>query len=679
MNQFELEFETRIRQLKSEFLAWRRAAQQAAQHGNAQTGARERSLHLSHAGHVAELRAMVQANLHRFDARRASSLLALPSRTLDYEERILHRIWMGSALPQVAREAMLQWNAALLEAGAEDGYRQMLWVWDEAQVKGDACFARNVSMSAGGIGRYTVGSAELEVYSLRSLVHEFLAPLSPLIEALQAKRYFVNLSDLFRLVILREFGGIYLDVDTLPYRSAPVFLAKPEVPDYHEPGAAHVSWMNLYRDENGALVAARNDAAVAGMVRQIADNLARLPRKMHEVHELPLMRSSSAEARAYAALLQDATYGVWVAQMGRSFLAYCDISERHCVLHDGQCEAVPAGLEGMRLVTDALTNEPVPLSERERRNFERCVHGLDARDWRLGDALELEALGEVFCLDEHPRMAYPPQLRSRIANCAYYSFLSHDERLDRVNTLFGAYLIKKNAQRIAGAGFWRPTGNQSKGEFPAAPQAARGDPRMITFLPGTAMDEVCRDRMAKLLFATSYLEYCSFGNKLNLSFVELQRRQNIDPYIALLRGMVDGDGNFIGFFTAGSLAEFDKVQAVSYYRDDMRAMDAAYDGFIASHARTGDLFVSSLAIDEQLRGQGMFNAMWHEIELTARSKGCTRIVLTVWENKSDAFAIYLKKGFRQEGIFEYARELFFDRLHFLSYELEPVPAHEEHY
>lgn len=664
MNQFELEFETRIRQLKSEFLAWQRAEWQ----GEQQAPARVQALRRRHTGHVAELRAMVQANLHCFDARHASSLLALPSRTLDDEERILHRIWMGSAPPQVAREAISQWNAALLEAGMEGSYRQMLWVWDEAQLQRDANFIRNSSVSASGIGRYTAGSAELEVYSLRRLAHELLKPLFPLLDALQGKRYFVNLSDLFRLVILREFGGIYLDADTVPYRSAPVFLAKPEVPDYTSPDGTQVSWMNLYRDENGALVAARGDAAVAGMVERIVANLARLPMQM------PLMRSSNNEALAYAARLQQAIYEVWAGGMGRSYLAYGDLAERHCVLHDGRRESVPAGMEGMRLVRDALDNTPVPLTAEEQQSFERCVSQLDALDWRLQDALELERLGEVFCLDEHPRMAYPPQLRSRMANCAYYSFLSHDERLDRVNTLFGAWLVRKNAQRIAGAGFWRATGNHFEGGFSAV---SRGDPHMIKFLPGRALDEPSRDRMARLLFATSYLEYCSFGNKLNLSFIELQRRQNIDPYIDLAHGMVDGEGNFAGFFTAGTLAEFGQVQAVSYYRDDMRAMDDAYDAFIAQHARPDDFFVSSLAIDETLRGQGLFNAMWREIELAARSKGCRRIVLTVWENKSDAYPIYLKKGFRKESSFEYARDLFFDRLHFLSYELEAELAHEE--
>jgi ribosomal protein S18 acetylase RimI-like enzyme len=347
------------------------------------------------------------------------------------------------------------------------------------------------------------------------------------------------------------------------------------------------------------------------------------------------------------------------------------------VLHDGARESIPAGLEGMRLVRDAESDEPQPLSVEEQRSYERAVAELEARDWRLSDPLELERIADVFFLEEHPRMAYPPQLRSRIVYCAYYSYLSHDQQLDRINALFGAYLIEKNAQRIAGAGYWRPTVNRIQGEFPVTAPIARGSPPMINFQPGKTIDDTCRDRMAKLLFATSYLEYCSFGNKLNLSFMGLQRRQNIDPYIELSRAMYDGDDNFLGFFTAGTMAEFNKVQAVSYYRDDMRAMDAAYDAFVASHAAVGDLFVSSLAIDEPLRGRGLFNAMWREIELTARAKGCTRIVLTVWENKSDAFAIYLKKGFREEGIFEYAHDLFFDRLHFLSYELELESVHED--
>lgn len=192
---------------------------------------------------------------------------------------------------------------------------------------------------------------------------------------------------------------------------------------------------------------------------------------------------------------------------------------------------------------------------------------------------------------------------------------------------------------------------------------------MLSFLPGTQACEADKDRMAALLFATSYLEYCSFGNKLRLPLVALQRRQNIDPYIGFVRVMVDEDSAFAGFFTAATLAEFGQVQAPSYYRDEMQDMDRAYDAFVALHARARDLFVSSLAIEERYRGAGLFGHMLSAIVAEARARGCTRVVLTVWE-RSSALPVYLAKGFRSCASFDYAWELFFDRLHFLALDLE---------
>ncbi|MDQ1829890.1 GNAT family N-acetyltransferase [Massilia scottii] len=185
------------------------------------------------------------------------------------------------------------------------------------------------------------------------------------------------------------------------------------------------------------------------------------------------------------------------------------------------------------------------------------------------------------------------------------------------------------------------------------------------FVQGPLIPDACRDRMAALLFATSYLEYCSFGNRLRLPLVALQRRQNIDPYIAHSVGLFDAAGRFNGFYTAATIGEFGHIEAVSYYRDEMRAMDAAYDAFIAFHARENDLFVASLAVEERFRGRGLFNVMLAHINALARGKGSPRIVLTVWEN-SAAMGIYLNKGFRSRAVFDYAAELFFDRLHFME-------------
>ncbi len=189
----------------------------------------------------------------------------------------------------------------------------------------------------------------------------------------------------------------------------------------------------------------------------------------------------------------------------------------------------------------------------------------------------------------------------------------------------------------------------------------------VHFVAGAEVADAHRDRMAELLFATSYLEYCSVGNKLQLPLPQLQRVQNIEPYIDHVYGMYDDERNFTGFFTAATVEEFGRIPAASYYRDEVRAMDDAYDAFVREHARAGDLFVASLAVEARYRGQGLLTPLLGEIERLARSKNSGRIVLTVWE-RSDALRLYLKKGFKICGSFGYAYELFFERLHFLEYD-----------
>lgn len=174
--------------------------------------------------------------------------------------------------------------------------------------------------------------------------------------------------------------------------------------------------------------------------------------------------------------------------------------------------------------------------------------------------------------------------------------------------------------------------------------------------------------MAALLFDTSHLEYCSFANRLGLPMVALQRRQNIDPYLRQIHVLVDDQQRMVGFFTAGTLAEFSTVQAVSYYRDEMREMDAAYDAFIVANTAPADFLVSSLAIEERYRGQGLFNRLFDQIVPLAQAQACPRIVLTVWES-NPALAMYLHKQFRIVATFDDALPLFFERLYLLEYDL----------
>ena len=58
--------------------------------------------------------------------------------------------------------------------------------------------------------------------------------------------------------------------------------------------------------------------------------------------------------------------------------------------------------------------------------------------------------------------------------------------------------------------------------------------------------------------------------------------------------------------------------------------------------------------------------MFDEIVKSARQRQCGRIMLTVWESNK-AMDLYLKKGFRVVDTFDYAYNVFYDKLHMLEY------------
>lgn len=462
---FDLEYEVLIKDLKSAFVTCKQWEAFCRQDPSAQCEHSAR-LHLLEEGYrrqLEQLRRLVREQFALFDARRVSSLIGIPTQTLAPEELLMHRIWMGGPLPDGARQAICQWESAIAEVQAPDDpeYELVLWVWDAAQMRGDPAFRAGRDIGGWAIGGYVVGRDVLAVHSLRKLAQARVPQHLALFEQLHAARCYVNLADYFRLLILYEAGGIYLDADTMPYRAATAFLAKPEVPDYvnfafdpqtQQINATFVSWLNLIKDENGMLVARRGN----GALRQI---LAAMDRNLDGMPPPPQDGSSgdSSAAQDYAALLHQATYGEWHRHIGQTFLAYHDMTRRHAVLHDGQPEAVVGGLRGMRLRVDAISGAAVPFSDEEERSYADCVSSLALRGWRLGHPLELETVAELAWFREVPRMAYAPQLRAQPESCNYYSFLSQDQLLDRVNTLFAAYLLARNADRILNGDYWCPT------------------------------------------------------------------------------------------------------------------------------------------------------------------------------------------------------------------------------
>lgn len=660
---FNLEYEFRINKLKLDYI-------KLADAGPA--GAGRARMAEEHEAGIAALRSFIAANFTHFNAASCSSLSCIPTRALGDDERYLHRIWMGGQLPAIAAEAIQQWGAALDEVRHNGGapYVSILWVWDAGQLRNDERFSPTGGAGRYTVGRYAFGGTTLHINSLRALALDFAPERFDLLDTLHAQRYFATLSDYFRILIMCEYGGIYMDVDTIPHNPATIFLMKPEVPDYFQrrQGDAevrhHVSWMNLFLDETGMLIAKRNDAALRLIQRNV--NRAYAGIDQHIPRSCPQF-----EAQMFGQF-----YAEWKQHLGLTLLSHAEFYQRYCVLYDGVRESVVGGIRGMRLLDDIITDMHIPLSAEERRAYVRCIAGLDDIDWQLDDPLSLVNVVDVFDIEEVPRMAYAAQLRAEIDHFHYYSVLSDDPQLDRVNAIFCRYLVAHRSMHIAAGAFWRPTVGRHGSGMPAANDATMAEDdgqagllshAPLRLVPGELLGDEAKNRMAKLLFATSYLEYCSFGNKLNLQFVELQRRQNIEPYLAHIHGLHDEEERFIGFFTAATMAEFQACSAVSYYRDDMKALDDAYDAFVLAHARADDCFVSSLAIDEKYRGQGLFKQMFNEIRDLAGRKGCTRITLTVWE-KSEALQVYLHKGFRSVGTFDYAYSLFYDRLHFLVYD-----------
>ncbi|KQX02035.1 hypothetical protein ASC94_05575 [Massilia sp. Root418] len=459
---FDLEYEVLIKDLKSAFVTCKQWEAFCRQDPSAQCEHSAR-LHLLEEGYrrqLEQLRQLVREQFARFDARRVSSLIGIPTQTLAPEELLMHRIWMGGPLPDAARQAVCQWESAIAEVQAPDDpeYELVLWVWDAAQLRGDPAFRAGRDVGGWAIGSYVVGREVLAVHALRKLALARAPQRLALFDALHAARCYVNLADYFRLLILYEAGGIYLDADTMPYRAATAFLAKPEVPDYvnfafdphtQQINATFVSWLNLVKDENGMLVARRGNGALRQILTAMDRNLGGMPH--------PPQGRDAGAAQDYAALLHQATYGEWHRHIGHTFLAYSDMTRRHAVLYDGQPEAVVGGLRGMRLRVDAITGADMPLSEDEERSYADCVAALERRGWRLERAQELEQVAELAWFREVPRMAYAPQLRAQPESCNYYSFLSQDHLLDRVNTLFAAYLLARNADRILDGDYWCPT------------------------------------------------------------------------------------------------------------------------------------------------------------------------------------------------------------------------------
>ena len=689
---FRQEYERQLKNLKREFqdqIEWQKYCVESNA-DNLVKHIKLKQLESDFAIKIEQLRSFVAHNFCYFNANEISSILAIPSQMLSSDELVFHRIWLGSHLPQLAFESINQWEQAFEVTQHDLGlkYHSVVWVWDVGQVDGDQNFIASELNDSYLIGYYLANTQRRAlVKSLKRLLENHPEIDAEFMQQLINKRYFVDVSDYFREFILYTFGGIYIDVDTVPYRAATAFLAKPEVPDYYSylPSATsgeieqiHVSWLNLLEDENGMQIAKKGNTALAKIIARMNANISRLDKEIPDKDDVE-------RSRAYQLYLHDSTYGEWYSEIGRSFIAYDNIIAKNYLLVLSKIpETVVLGLYGMRLIYDPVNNVKLPLTDFEEDCYRNCIRKLESCNWNLTNPLQLQSVAPVIFTDELIRIAYHPQLRTADHSYDYYSFMSHDENLDRVNNLFGAFFIALNAESIHHPYYWVRLNGASSRYYrelpfvlPICEQIERQRehnllrksilPNGIRYIRGDGLTEQHKNQIAELLFETSYLEYCSYGNKLQLPKVQLQRLQNVDPMADYCNALIDIQGQLLGFFIGLKVSELNQIQFVSYYRGEMKDMDAAYDVFITKNTRDNDYFVGSLAIDKKFRGLKYFNAMFNEIVKQARESGAQRIVLTVWES-SPALALYLKKGFRKIGdSFDYAYPIFFDKLYMLEY------------
>lgn len=570
-------------------------------------------------------------------ATQLSSLYAVPTRRLSAQEKVLHRVWLGGPPPQAVSMTVQQWQNAIHASGSD--FQQTLWVWDAAQLAAEARFVAQAGTDPLQIGALFYDRALMRVNSLSALLQQLDAPLSAFLRQLHQQRYYATLSDFFRLAILVQYGGVYLDADTLPAQPASLFLSHPELPDYLNASGEAVSWMNLFVDETGMIIAHQGDAALTALLAQLSTIYRRWPQ--------PLAAKDATSERA----IFEPFYQLWCQQLQRSQLSHQDFCQHFAVYGFDQPEARISGIRGMRLQEDILSGKHCPLSSAEQCCYLATVEQLSARDWQLTDPLLLSELTPVFTEHAVLQIAYAPQLRAEIPGYHYYGVLSRDRNLDRANQLFSDYLIALNQQQIDAGDFWVTVNKPQR--------------QPLWYLPGHLTTLQQQRKMAELIFSTSYLQYCSVDNQPQLPLIDLQLKQNIQPYLPLITALFDAQGNMVGFVSAGTELDYSAIAADYLYRASMRPLDDAYDEFVGQHSKSDDLFIGSVALTPAAQGKGYFSVVLENLLQQAQARCLRRITLCVWQS-SPAVEIYCRKGFKEIAVMQREVARFHDPLLFMA-------------
>ncbi|WP_447887051.1 glycosyltransferase [Serratia fonticola] len=600
-----------------------------------------------------------------------SSLLAIPSQKLSGEEFIVHRIWLGGMIQESTHMSIKQWGNALdfISEKIDVNYKSILWVWEEDQLKDDPCYGNEKNDDKYTIGTYYYMGGTLAVNSLQKFISIHHEEKKSIYAKLCSSGLYSVLSDIFRISILNELGGIYIDCDTMPYKGITRLLLKPEVPNYfkyHVTSSdglikSKISWMNFYKDENGALISKRKNPALARALNEIDVVLSQ-----HYVYYMENEINNEMFKELHSAI-----YKIWRKQLGYSLISQCDVEQKYSTLPLLEKEEIILGVNGARITNNHIDKVYLPLNEAEQIAYRECVKKINNINWSLSLARNLDEYVKIQYEMERPRVLYHPQLRHSIYHMNYYSFMSNDKNLDLLNNLYCHYMLGKNNEKISMGNYWVVPGDRKniiKENYKSNVFSSKFSEK-TQLISGEDITENHLNSMARMIFSTSYLEYCSHSNKLKSSFTELQKKQNIIPFKSLTKVLINQDGEVLAFFTSGKKKDFEAIQTSSFYRDEMELMDKKYDFFIDENIKDSDFFISTLSVSPQYRNMGVFNYLLREIKNIALNSNSTSISLTVWEN-SEALGIYMKKEFKIRGYSDFAYPVFFDRILFLSLDLK---------
>jgi GNAT superfamily N-acetyltransferase len=566
-----------------------------------------------------------------------SSMFAVPTSRLTGNEQMLHRVWLGGAPPANVIVTISQWQRAI--EASHSNFQQTLWIWDAQQLATDARFIIQQDDNALQLGILFLPDALVKVNSLSALMQPFDTALTKMLQQLHDKRYYATLSDFFRLTILIQSGGVYLDADTVPAQPATLFLCQPELPDFPGEQQQQVNWLNLFADETGMIISHQHNSALLHLQQQLSDVYRHWPQ--------PLLDKTPENERA----IFEPFYQLWCEQLQLTQLSHQDFSRRYAIYGFDIPQQRICGIKGMRLQEDILSGERCPLSSEEGQHYQQTVAQLEQQAWQLNDPLQLGDVAPLFSDLDILQIAYAPQLRAEIPYYHYYNVLSQDPKLDKVNTLFSDYLISLNAQKINAGDFWCTVHSQKK--------------LSLWFKPGVLSNVREQHHMATLIFSTSYLEYCSVNNLYSIDVISLQLRQNILPFLGQISMLYNAQGKMVGFVNAAPMADYALTTVDYAYHPSVLPLDKAYDNFVNRYSQPDDYFVCSLALMPEEQGKGYFNQVLTWMVKQAKKQKMRRIALCVWHS-SPASMIYRKKGFTVVAKMEQEFMRFNDKLLFMT-------------